>query len=316
MRFEQLTYLVEISKHKSMSVASEHLHLSPQGLSMSMKTLENELGIVLLKRDSQGVSLTEGGRKLVVLAESFFNGLNGLQKEFRIESAVHNINRDINLIFSETMLDGVLTQILTDIYKTFPELKVELNPLKHEEIIDKIINNEIPYAFYYRCFINDCDIINDIPKNSVVFKPIFKSEIFCCVNHSNPLATQSKISLNDLSTETIILMKSFEHISNKILFSVQLKPKTIFAPSLKSLNELLHNNMGVAFSGLPHSSSNNHVFSSNVNRYSIYNNDSCLNIPFEETIIYEFGYIYRKGSILDSSYQNIINYITTKLQDM
>ena len=68
MRTEQLQYLIEISKHKSMNIASQKLHISPQALSTAMKGLEKELNMQLLERTTMGVSLTEDGEKLKEIA--------------------------------------------------------------------------------------------------------------------------------------------------------------------------------------------------------------------------------------------------------
>ena len=47
MRFEQLEYLIEISKQGSISSAAKKLHLSHQALSIAIKNLEEELGVLL-----------------------------------------------------------------------------------------------------------------------------------------------------------------------------------------------------------------------------------------------------------------------------
>ena len=64
MRTEYLNYLVEISKHKSMNLASQKLHISPQALSAAIKGLENELQIKLLDRTTTGGNIDNRRRKI------------------------------------------------------------------------------------------------------------------------------------------------------------------------------------------------------------------------------------------------------------
>ena len=45
MRIEQLICLLEISQQKSLNTASEHLHMTQQALSSTIKTMEKELFI-------------------------------------------------------------------------------------------------------------------------------------------------------------------------------------------------------------------------------------------------------------------------------
>ena len=61
MRLEQLLYLIEISRQSSLNTASERLHLTQQALSLSIKNLENEMGVPLLKRTHQGICLPQAG---------------------------------------------------------------------------------------------------------------------------------------------------------------------------------------------------------------------------------------------------------------
>ena len=297
-----------------MSIASEHLHLSPQGLSMAIKSLEDELGIILLKRDSRGTSLTEAGKRLTALTESFFNELSAIQNEFKIYKKIANLNNDICIYLPEAMLDGILIKALSNVYKSTSVQNISLNVIKYEEILDKIIAKDIPYSFYCHYTINE-QTGNDFLGNNIVFEPIFSSEVYCCVNRAHHLAKKKKVSLESLSSETIILMKNFEFIAKQILSTLQANPKIIFSPSLRALNEMLYTNVGATFSGLPYFSNTKHVFSSNFNKYSIYNNDSCLNIPFEEDIIYEVGYIHLKDQLLDNDNQCVINLIIDELKN-
>jgi len=80
MYLEQLKHLIQISKHKSIAAASEIVHLTPQALSLSIKRLEEELEINLLRRTSRGVFLTEKGKELVLISERFFLELSDFRK--------------------------------------------------------------------------------------------------------------------------------------------------------------------------------------------------------------------------------------------
>ena len=44
MRIEQLEFLVEIAQKKSFNIASENFYFTPQSLSRSITSMENELG--------------------------------------------------------------------------------------------------------------------------------------------------------------------------------------------------------------------------------------------------------------------------------
>ena len=64
MNFEQLRYFTEVYRTKSLTEASENLHISRQALSGSMKNLENELCLELFTRTTSGVQVTENGEEV------------------------------------------------------------------------------------------------------------------------------------------------------------------------------------------------------------------------------------------------------------
>ena len=94
MRLEQLRYLIEISKSKSLSVASETLHISQQALSLSVKEMEKELGVPLLIRSPRGIRLTQEG-------ETFTRGIHKILLDYDL--LVQKLTNGENQNFHQTI---------------------------------------------------------------------------------------------------------------------------------------------------------------------------------------------------------------------
>ena len=62
MRLEQLEILIEVANTHSMQKACENLHTSIQNISKSIKQLERELDVALVRRSKEGVFLTADGK--------------------------------------------------------------------------------------------------------------------------------------------------------------------------------------------------------------------------------------------------------------
>ena len=91
MNIQYLRYFIEVSKIKSMSGASEALHISQQGLSKAMKSLEASLGVRLLSRSSKGITLTREGQAVLRRAKRIAAECDGLEREvaeLRADTAV------------------------------------------------------------------------------------------------------------------------------------------------------------------------------------------------------------------------------------
>ena len=86
MTFQQLEYIVEISKCGSINKASQKLFLSQSGISTAVRELEGELGIQLLARSNRGVEFTPEGREFLSYAASLLEQkrqIEGLYGEAR-----------------------------------------------------------------------------------------------------------------------------------------------------------------------------------------------------------------------------------------
>ena len=80
MTFQQLTYVVEISKCGSINKAAHKLFLSQSGISTAVRELEEELGIKFFVRSNRGVEFTPEGKEFLGYAVS------PLEQKQRIES--------------------------------------------------------------------------------------------------------------------------------------------------------------------------------------------------------------------------------------
>ncbi|MRG02440.1 LysR family transcriptional regulator, partial [Klebsiella quasipneumoniae] len=58
MTLHQLRYIVELSRHNSISAAAQTLEISQPSLSTAIKDLEKEFHITLLERNRHGISFT------------------------------------------------------------------------------------------------------------------------------------------------------------------------------------------------------------------------------------------------------------------
>ena len=73
MTIQQCKYVLEIAKTGSFSEAAKQLFVAQSTLSISIKALENELGIKIFERSGNGVFLTEEGAEFVRYATKICN---------------------------------------------------------------------------------------------------------------------------------------------------------------------------------------------------------------------------------------------------
>ncbi len=90
MTFQQLFYLVEVSKCGSINKAAQKLYLSQSTVSSAIRELENFLGIEILRRTNRGIEFTEQGNEFLHYAKSLLlqkNHVESIYRKNRVQTA-------------------------------------------------------------------------------------------------------------------------------------------------------------------------------------------------------------------------------------
>jgi LysR family transcriptional regulator, benzoate and cis,cis-muconate-responsive activator of ben and cat genes len=86
MEIRHLRYFITVAKERNFTRAAEKLHIAQPPLSRQIQQLEEEVGMVLLERDSRPLRLTEAGRLLYEHAAQVlerFDDLRTMMRRFR-----------------------------------------------------------------------------------------------------------------------------------------------------------------------------------------------------------------------------------------
>ena len=260
MRLEQLEYLIEIAKQTSMSTASEQLHLAPQTLSISMKSLEKEFGFQIFDRTSKGVSLTENGELVLRFAlktvAEYYNIIDSCRPVQHTQDSELKGNLTIyaNPIFSTTLLP-YYTRIflnrypnvkLTILSGTTPQICARVHQPMLGQQTNKVLGiTVLPYF-------NNSLITDYLPRNnSLSFKVFGTNQYYCCVSRQSPLAKYQTLSLNKLLEYPIILYSASESPATPLVWLLQQyheNPNVVLSVSaIPFWAQSIRDNIGIGF---------------------------------------------------------------------
>ena len=205
MRIEQLEYLLVIAKKKSFSSASENLHLTPQSLSRSITSMENELGFKLFERNSQGVRFTPEGQLFLDTAAKIAADYHTALKDIRQYHLCHApLCAGKLLIYAHPVFTmSILPQAIAAFCKEYPQIKVCLLEEVSRDILENLIENPqadgqtkmglitIPQA--------SAEMQNRYKhRDNWRFLPLLTGEYICCVSKQSDLASRRQISLKTI----------------------------------------------------------------------------------------------------------------------
>ena len=138
-RYRQMTVFLAVAETLSLAAAAKHLHLSSATVTRAVDALENRLGIPLLQRSTQGVTLTAAGEQFRHDSQRILGEVWATEASAR--GLHHNvcgrINLSMPLLFGQFLFTPVLLEYLTQ----YPQVQIcvqyqEHCPNLHEEGVD------------------------------------------------------------------------------------------------------------------------------------------------------------------------------------
>lgn len=302
MRMEQLLYLLVISQSPSMSAASQKLHLTPQALSISIKHLEEELGIKLLKRTNRGTTLTEKGWALVRLTRTYLDGIDHLVAgSHQQEEGILSYRGQLPLYSNHGGANLFLPKLISHFCQYAPQIDSQIIAMPYTELVENVEAANIPYAFFDQYYKQSRPII---PLKNAVFYPLFHYQLVCQVPDKFPIHKYSTLTLESILHYPLIESTPFNNRTLSLLefLNGYDKPPKIFHVDRPSMvQEFLSAGIGLFLSmALPFH---------DIDRFHLKNVRA---IPVVDDLEEYFGFISLTPA-LNQPHQQLIDYIRENL---
>ncbi len=189
MEILQLKYFCHAAKSENFSYTAQQFMVPTSSISVSIKKLENEIGVRLFDRTSNKIKLNEYGKILLYAIEKS-------EKLFKKAKAdIFDLSQTpfgkLNLLIMTNRQK--VTELISEFKVKYP--KISFNIRHQGQICQSNINE-------YDIIVTDQNITNDC------FNKIFwlHEEIFIAVHKSNPLSKKDCVSTDELKCEKFICM--------------------------------------------------------------------------------------------------------------
>lgn len=211
MQIKQLEYLVEISHRKSFNSASEYLYITPQSLSRSITTMENELGFKLFERNSRGVRFTREGELFLKAAKEITERYYEAIDEIEAFKQVDDSCSGRLLVYAHSVFTmSVLPQAITKFSKDHSRINVCLLEGVSSSILNNVVTEDNDNKDVNRMGIltipqDSAELQSRYKKQSGYrFIPLMKGNYVCCVSKDSELALKRNISLKTICQYPLI----------------------------------------------------------------------------------------------------------------
>ena len=254
MRLEQLSSFLEVAKHSSLASASRNLHMTQQALSASIKNMEAELGVTLLRRSSRGVALPSEGRQLLAFAADVIPRYRELTAGFTSASG-DCLRGTLRVYVNTAFYLARLFSIVERYCARYPRVRVVTSTLNADGIRERMLSPAEPDT--YSIGILNVPVTAEgrpdpsfLADERLTFHPLAEGGYHACVGQTHPLARRRSVSLRRLIREPIIGGAADEMCNTPLysLLSRYGRPNIVLATtSLNLWSHSIANNVGIGF---------------------------------------------------------------------
>ena len=196
MQMHQLRYLIAAAEQGSFRAAAHSLYVSQSSISTAIKDLEQELGVAVFARTSQGATLTAEGLEIVERARTIVEQVRAMEGLY----ARHAEETDSARFAVSSQHYSLVVDAFCDLVEEHGGLRCALSLRESytNEIIRDVQDGNSDLGIIYLSNYNDRAINRALSGAGLVFASLYVAQPHAIVRPEHPLAERKTIAPADL----------------------------------------------------------------------------------------------------------------------
>ena len=201
----QLEYLLAVANFGSFSVAAEHCFVTQPSLSMQIKALEEELGVMLLDRSKKPVMPTRAGEAVIEQARETLKEFNSIKEV--VSQLKGEIAGKIRLGVIPTIAPYLLHRFIPEFVHRYPKVELEVREMQTAYIIDALNHDRIDVAL----------VAGGTCGEGIMEYELFDDRFYAYVSPSNSLYNKSNVRIEDIDMRELVLLSVGNCLRDQVL---------------------------------------------------------------------------------------------------
>jgi LysR family hydrogen peroxide-inducible transcriptional activator len=205
MTLTELKYIVAVARAKHFGHAAEACFVAQPTLSVAIKKLEDELGVVLFERGGSEVSVTPLGAQIVAQAERVLEQTAAIK-----ELAKQNkdpLAGPLRLGVIYTIGPYLLPPLVKNLIETVPQMPLVLQENFTHKLLELLRQGELDAAI----------MALPLPEHGMMMQTLYDEPFVVAMPRSHPWAGRDEISAQDLKNETMLLLGTGHCFRDQVL---------------------------------------------------------------------------------------------------
>jgi len=205
MTLTELKYIVAVARARHFGHAAEACFVAQPTLSVAVKKLEDELGVVLFERGGSEVSVTPLGAQIVAQAERVLEQTAAIK-----ELAKQNkdpLAGPLRLGVIYTIGPYLLPPLVKNLIDNVPQMPLVLQENFTVKLLELLRQGELDAAI----------MALPLTEQGMSMQPLYDEPFIVAMPKNHPWASRKEISAQDLKTETMLLLGTGHCFRDQVL---------------------------------------------------------------------------------------------------
>ena len=201
----QLEYIVAIDEYRHFATAAEKCFVTQPTLSMQIKKLEDELGVIIFDRSRQPVVPTDLGAKLIEQARMTLSATQRIKEIIQEEQ--QEVEGTLKIGIIPTLAPYLLPVFIGPYSRKYPAVKVEVEELVSEEIIRRLKRDMLDVGLF----------VTPYHDEKIVERPVFYEEMLVYAHPDSELLKKKEVGHEDIVTSDIWMLGNGHCFRNQVV---------------------------------------------------------------------------------------------------
>ena len=201
----QLEYIVAIDEYRHFATAAEKCFVTQPTLSMQIKKLEDELGVIIFDRSRQPVVPTDLGAKLIEQARMTLSATQRIKEIIQEEQ--QEVEGTLKIGIIPTLAPYLLPVFIGPYISKYPAVKVEVEELVSEEIIRRLKRDMLDVGLF----------VTPYHDEKIVERPVFYEEMLVYAHPDSELLKKKEVGHEDIVTSDIWMLGNGHCFRNQVV---------------------------------------------------------------------------------------------------
>ncbi|MBP9837294.1 MAG: LysR family transcriptional regulator [Proteobacteria bacterium] len=195
MEIQQLRGFHAVAKYKNFTIAAQKTLRTQPTISLQIKSLEEELGVMLFERiGPKKVNLTPEGQILLEITAPILQEIENVKSKFN-EARGNYTTSSVTMATHSSVMIYLLPNIVKKFKQTYPDCQITILNRTRSEMLKMVENGEVDFGI---------TSLETVPSN-IDYKVISKFNRILIATKNHPISKKANITLEDIAKYPLIV---------------------------------------------------------------------------------------------------------------